>query len=114
VEDLRVQPQGRALLSAARQFPDAPILVRAYVTESDTRERHADAGSLSDEIVIQTARYLADRGIDPNRISGKGMGIDKDVGRAVIVTIAISESPPERPPHGSELAVHRERRGPQA
>jgi hypothetical protein len=113
VDDLRGQPQGRELLSAARKFPDAPILVRAYVTESDTRARHADPGSLSDEIVIQTARYLADHGIDPNRISGKGMGIDDGVGRAVVVSLVLSETPLERPPreHGSEIASHRPRRG---
>jgi len=109
VEDLRGQPQGRELLSAARKFEDAPILVRAYVTESDTRTRHADPGSLSDEIVIQTARYLADHGIDPNRISGKGMGIDDGVGRAVVVSIVLGEAPPERPPRqrGSEIARKR-------
>jgi len=104
VDDLRGQPQGRELLAAARRHPDAPILVRAYVTESDTQARHADPGSLSDEMVIQTARYLADHGIDPNRISGKGMGIDATLGRALVVTIDLGEESPERPPHGSEIA----------
>ena len=104
VEDLRTTAEGRDLIAAARRHPDAPIHVLAYVTEADTRTRHADAGSLSDEMVIETARYLADRGIDPNRISGKGMGVDDSVGRAVVVTLELGEAPPERPPRGSEIA----------
>jgi hypothetical protein len=103
VDDLRAVPEGRELIAAARRHPDAPIHVRAYVTESDTRAEHADAGSLSDEMVIETARYLAERGIDANRISGKGMGIDEAVGRAVVITIDLGQESPERSSQTSQI-----------
>ena len=109
VENLRARPHGLEFLSAARRNPDAPISVQAYVTASDIRSHHADASNLSDEIVIRTARYLADRGIDPNRISGKGMGIDETIGRAVVITIDLGESPGDRPPRPSEIAQPRGR-----
>jgi hypothetical protein len=104
VSDLLREPQARVLLAAARRYPDAPIHVRAYVTVADTRVHHADAAHLSDEMVLQTASYLAEQGIDPNRISGKGMGIDENIGRALVVSMDLGEAPRERLDRDSEVA----------
>lgn len=91
-------------LEMARRHPEAQIYVAAYVTEGDIRASHADAGSVSDELVIQTARYLVDHGIDPNRIVGKGEGVNPMIGRAVVISFDLSAEPATKPRKPHEFA----------
>ncbi len=92
MSSLDERPGVSQVVDAARRYPESQIFLAAYVTEEDTRSRHAAASDLADEIVIRLARYLADRGVDPQRITGKGAGIDNAVGRAIVVSIDVGAS----------------------
>jgi polysaccharide export outer membrane protein len=81
------------VIDAARRYPDSLIYLAGYVTEADARQHHADATNLGDELVIQTARHLAARGVDANRISGRGRGINKTIGRAIVVSLDVTPRP---------------------
>ena len=72
---------------------DAPIFLAAYVTADDVRAHHADATGLADLLVVEIGGYLASRGVEAERISGKGMGIDPAIGRAVVVSFGVFEPP---------------------
>jgi polysaccharide export outer membrane protein len=93
VENLDRRPEVSDVVDAAQRYPTSLLYLAAYVTDADTRERHADATALGDELVIQTARYLAARGIDPARISGRGMGVNNTMKRAVVVSLDVSPRP---------------------
>ena len=84
------RPGMSQVVEAAQSYPESQIYLTAYVTEDDTRARHTDPGNLADELVISMAKFLADRGIDPKRISGKGAGVDKTVGRAIVVSLDVN------------------------
>lgn len=105
IRHLQREPLSSEVLSIASRHPESTIYVVAYVTEGDTRVRHADPGNVADELVIETARFLADHGIDPNRISGKGMGIDRAIGRAIVVSFDFPSKPrPARESKPQEVA----------
>jgi hypothetical protein len=91
-------------LDMATRHPEAQIYIAAYVTDSDSRARHGDPASVSDELVIQTARFLADHGVDPNRIIGKGEGINAMIGRAVVISFDLSGEPVQKPRKPHEFA----------
>jgi len=92
-EHLEQRPEMTEILDAAARYPTSLIYLAGYVTDADTRQYHTDASNLGDELVIQTARQLANRGIDANRISGRGMGINKTMGRAVVVSLDVTPRP---------------------
>ena len=81
------------VIDTARAYSDSPIFLAAYVTADDVRSNRADARGVADELVIEIGGYLASRGVEPDRISGKGMGIDPAIGRAVVVSFG-STAPP--------------------
>lgn len=87
LQALDEKPEIEEILRAARRYPASSLYLAAYATEEDARERDTDAKSLSDHVVVEMGRYLARRGVAPDRISGKGMGADPLVGRAVMVSI---------------------------
>lgn len=91
-------------IEMAMRHPEAQIYIAAYVTDADSRARHGDPASVSDELVIQTARFLADHGVDPNRIIGKGEGINAMIGRAVVISFDLSPEPVPKPPKPPEFA----------
>jgi len=93
VENLDRRPEVSDIIDAAQRYPTSLLYLAAYVTDADTRERHADATALGDDLVIRTARYLAARGIDPARISGRGMGVNNTMKRAVVVSLDVSPRP---------------------
>ena len=86
------------VIRTARYLSDSPIFLAAYVTADDVRANRADAGGVADELVIEMGGYLASRGVEPDRISGKGMGIDPAIGRAVVVWFGITAPPSELGP----------------
>src|ERR1041385_4975797 len=75
VRKLDQQPEITEVIHTARDRSDTPIFVAAYVTADDVESNHADAQVIADELVIEVGGYLANRGIEAERISGKGMGI---------------------------------------
>jgi hypothetical protein len=83
------------VIRAARADSDARIFLAAYVTADDARAHRAAAARLADQLVIEIGVYLAGRGIEADRISGKGMGIDPAIGRAVVVSFGV-HAPPVR------------------
>src|SRR5207249_4123808 len=87
------RPEVSDVVDAAQRYPTSLIYLAAYVTDADTRERHADATALGDELVIRMARHLAGRGIDPARISGRGMGVNNTMKRAVVASLDVSPRP---------------------
>jgi polysaccharide biosynthesis/export protein len=91
---LEGRPEITEIVDAAARYPNSPIYLAGYVTEADTRQYHADATNLGDELVIHAARELARRGIDANRISGRGMGVNMTMGRAVVVSLDVTPRPP--------------------
>ncbi len=93
VENLDRRPEVADVVDAAQRYPTSLIYLAAYVTDGDTRERHAEATALGDELVIRTARHLAARGIDPARISGRGMGVNNTMRRAVVVSLDVRPRP---------------------
>ena len=68
------------VIDTARAYSDSPIFLAAYVTADDVRSNRADATGVADELVIEIGGYLASRGVEPDRISGKRMGIDPAIG----------------------------------
>ncbi|MGH7898237.1 MAG: polysaccharide biosynthesis/export family protein, partial [Candidatus Binatia bacterium] len=89
-EKLERRSELKDVVDASRRYPMSQIYLGGYVTEDDTRKRHGDAYDLGDEIVINTARTLTQQGVDPNRISGKGMGINPTIGRAVVASFDLA------------------------
>jgi hypothetical protein len=83
------RPEIAEVIHTARDHSDSPIFVAAYVTADDAESNHADAQAVADELVIEVGGYLANRGIEAERISGKSMGIDPAIGRAVVVSFGI-------------------------
>ena len=81
------------IIDAARADSDAQIFVAAYVTANDARAHRAGASRLADFLVVEVGGYLASRGIQADRISGKGMGIDPAIGRAVVVSFGVNQPP---------------------
>jgi len=84
------------VIRTARYFSDSPIFLAAYVTADDAREQMDATGvSVADQLVIEIGGYLASRGVDADRISGKGMGIDSTIGRAVVVSFGLAPATPD-------------------
>jgi len=104
VNNLERRPEVAEVLEAARRYPNSLIYLAGYVTEEDTRERHADPVALGDELVIQAGRHLAERGVDANRISGRGMGVNKTLGRAIVVSLDVKPRPETSDLNPRELA----------
>jgi hypothetical protein len=104
VRRLDQRPEIADVIRTARTYSNSPIFLEAYVTADDVRSNRADAGGVSDELVIEMGGYLASQGVEPDRISGKGMGVDPTIGRAVVVSFGITAPPSEL---GSVLQVVR-------
>ncbi len=85
------------VIIAARAYSDSPIFLAAYVTADDVRAYRSNSTGvdIADRLVIEVGGYLASRGVAADRISGKGMGVDSSIGRAVVVSIGASEPPRE-------------------
>jgi hypothetical protein len=98
VRRLDQRPEIAEVIHTARAYSDSPIFLAAYVTADDVRSNRADAGGVADELVIEMGGYLASRGVEPDRISGKGMGIDPAIGRAVVVSFGTGTTPSELDP----------------
>jgi hypothetical protein len=98
VRRLDQRPEIAEVMHTARAYSDSPIFLAAYVTADDVRSNRADAGGVADELVIEMGGYLASRGVEPDRITGKGMGIDPAIGRAVVVWFGITPPPSELDP----------------
>jgi len=90
IERLESRPETNDAIDAARRYASSPVYLAAYVTDADVRQYHADATGLGDELVIQAARFLNDHGVDATRISGRGMGINQTIGRAIVVSLDVS------------------------
>lgn len=88
------RPEIGEVLASARRYPTSQIYLAAYADESDARARALSVQALSDEMVIDVARYLAGRGIAAERISGKGLGANASVGRTVIVSLDVAPPGP--------------------
>jgi len=96
VQTLDQRSEIAEVVRTARYLSDAPIFLAAYVTADDAREQLDATGvSVADQLVLEIAGYLASRGVDADRISGKGMGIDSTIGRAVVVSFGIAPAPPD-------------------
>ena len=80
------RPEISNVLSIARRFPESQIFLAAYVTTDDVRAWHEGPLEVSDQLVVEVGGYLAARGVEAERISGKGMGVDGSIGRAVVVS----------------------------
>jgi len=93
VRRLDQRPEIAEVMHTARAYSDSPIFLAAYVTADDVRSNRADAGGVADELVIEMGGYLASRGVEPDRITGKGMGIDPAIGRAVVIWFGITPPP---------------------
>ena len=93
------------VIHTARAFSDAPIFLAAYVTADDARKHHADATGVAEQLVIEMGGYLASRGVEAERISGKGMGVDATMGRAVVVSFGVP-APPTNSKSGALLAMN--------
>lgn len=93
VRRLDQRPEIAEVILAAHAYSDSPIFLAAYVTADDVRSNRSDA--VADDLVIEMGGYLASRGVEPDRISGKGMGIDPAIGRAVVVWFGITAPPTE-------------------
>jgi hypothetical protein len=98
VRRLDQRPEIADVMHTARAYSDSPIFLAAYVTADDVRSNRADAGGVADELVIEMGGYLASRGVQPDRITGKGMGIDPAIGRAVVIWFGITPAPSELDP----------------
>src|SRR5207248_2650295 len=98
VRRLDQRPEIAEIMHTARAYSDSSIFLAAYVTADDVRSNRADAGGVADELVIEMGGYLASRGVEPDRISGKGMGIDPAIGRAVVIWFGITPAPSELDP----------------
>ena len=81
------------IIRAARADSDSQIFLAAYVTADDARAHREGAARVADLLVVQMGGYLASRGIQADRISGKGMGIDPAIGRAVVVSFGVHAPP---------------------
>ena len=87
------------VISAAHHFSDSPIFLAAYITADDACESTDTTGvAVADELVIAIGGYLASRGVEADRISGKGMGIDSAIGRAVVISFGITAPPSDIEP----------------
>jgi len=95
VRRLDRKPEIADVIHTARVYSDWPIFLAAYVTADDVRASRADDGDVADELVIEMGGYLTSQGVEADRISGKGMGIDPTIGRAVVVSFGITAPPSE-------------------
>ena len=98
VHRLDQRPEIAEVIRTARVYSDSPIFLAAYVTADDVQSNRADAPGLADELVIEMGGYLASHGVEPERISGKGMGVDSAIGRAVVVSFGSTPPPTELDP----------------
>jgi hypothetical protein len=103
VRRLDQRPEIAEVIHTAHTYSDSLIFLAAYVTADDVRANRADAGGVADELVIEMGGYLASRGVEPDRISGKGMGIDPAIGRAVVVSFGITAPPSELGPRALQV-----------
>jgi hypothetical protein len=90
------------VIHTARYYSDSPIFLAAYVTADDVRAHHAGI-AIADLLVIEMGGYLASRGVQADRISGKGMGIDSAIGRAVVVSFGNAVPPSRQAPRALQL-----------
>ncbi len=90
IRSLDHRPEVAEVMRTARTYSDSPIFVEAYVTADDAQSTRA--GAVAAELVIEMGGYLATHGVEPDRITGKGVGIDPAIGRAVVVSFG--EAPP--------------------
>ena len=104
LDSLAGRPEIDAILEATRRYPTSQIYVVAYATEEDARKRGTDPKSLSDQMILEMGRTLANRGIAPDRISGKGMGMDPAIGRALVVSLDVTAPPAGTQPSARQLA----------
>jgi hypothetical protein len=98
VRRLDQRPEIAEVMHTARAYSDSPIFLAAYVTADDVRSNRVDAGGVAEELVLEMGGYLASRGVEPDRITGKGMGIDPAIGRAVVIWFGITPAPSEFDP----------------
>ena len=100
VRRLDQRPEIADILRTARRYSEARIHLAAYVTAEDAPDPYAEALGVADSLVIEVGIYLARRGVEADRISGKGMGVDSAIGRAVVVSFDVTPSrlsPPSPP-----------------
>jgi hypothetical protein len=111
VRRLDQRPEIAEIIHTALAYSDSPIFLAGYVTADDVLSNRADAESVADELVIEIGGYLANRGVEADRISGKGMGIDPAIGRAVVVLFGITAPPAELVPPRLRATASRESAG---
>ena len=88
---LEKHPEFGEAVALAKRYPKARIFITAYVTDADTVERKTDAKSLSDLVIVEFGRWVVQRGIAAERVSGIGMGIDPAIGRKLIFALHLPE-----------------------
>ena len=93
VRNLDRREEVAEIIRAARTDADSRIFLAAYVTADDARAHRAGAARLADLLVVEMGGYLASRGVEAERITGKGMGIDPAIGRAVVVSFGVHAPP---------------------
>jgi polysaccharide export outer membrane protein len=98
------RPETNEAIDAARRYPTSPLYLAAYAATVDVAGRPGDATRVSNELVVRMARYLAQRGIAPERISGRGMGANDSVGRAVVVSLDVAATPGGLQPSARQVA----------
>jgi hypothetical protein len=93
IRRLDERPEIADVLETAHRYSDSRIYLAAYVAPDDVPAPHVEACGVADELVIEVGSYLARHGVEADRISGKGMGIDSTIGRAVVVSFDITPAP---------------------
>ena len=83
------RPEFAEIVQTARRYPKSRIYLTAYASENDARDRGSDLQTVSNELVIRMAQVLSGRGIEASRISGKGLGANPNVGRAIVVSLDV-------------------------
>ena len=111
VRRLDQQSEIAKVILTARYSSDAPIFLEAYVTADDAGcQTDASGLSIADQLVVEIGGYLASRGVEADRISGKGRGIDPAIGRAVVVSFGVTAPPSDLDPRALQVT----RTGPSA
>jgi hypothetical protein len=112
IRSLDHRPEVAEVMRTARTYSDSPIFVEAYVTADDATSTRA--GAVAAELVIEMGGYLATHGVEPDRITGQGMGIDPTIGRAVVVSFGKTLPAPALDPRIVEAARQDPGRAPRA
>jgi len=112
IRSLDHRPEVAEVMRTARTYSDSPIFVEAYVTADDAQSTRA--GAVAAELVIEMGGYLATHGVEPDRITGKGVGIDPAIGRAVVVSFGEALQAPALDAGIVEAARKDPRRAPRA